>query len=103
MPIASPSPPPPDPYFRRLINKALNSWAINKIVEVFPAVGWTVRNATRAAVRRQINAAPPAEARDIATQPPTRNITQSDLNATLQGVVTDVVQALGYTAAIVAT
>ena len=100
---ASPPPPPSDPYLRRLINKTVNSWEINKIVGAFPAVGWAVRHATRIVVRRQIDAALPAVTRDTSTQTSTQNIAQSDLNATLKGVVTDVVQALGYTAAMVAT
>jgi signal transduction histidine kinase len=80
---------------QRLVGKIMNS-NVGSAIANFPPVAWSVRLIARNLVRDRIGKALPK--RVVA-----QRVAQSDLQATLNGIVIDVVEALGYVGAIVAT
>ncbi|MDY7077403.1 MAG: hypothetical protein SXV54_10820, partial [Chloroflexota bacterium] len=77
--------------FGSLANSRLIGWVLN-----LPPVAWVSRTVARTLFRRQIGAPPLEEA-------PIERVAGVGLDATLQQIVHDVVDALGYAGAMVAT
>ena len=80
---------------KKLVGSLVSSRVVGWIVN-FPPIAWLVRTAGRAIARRQIDQAPVGET-------PVEIAAGVGLEATLQQIVYDVVTALGYAGAMVAT
>jgi signal transduction histidine kinase len=80
---------------QRLVGRLVNSDAGGTVAN-FPPVAWVVRRFARSLVRSQIG---------TTTRPysAAERIAHADLQSTLNGIVVDVVETLGYVGAIVAT
>jgi signal transduction histidine kinase len=80
---------------QRLVGKIVSS-DVGSIIANFPPIAWGVRLVARNLVRARIGGAAPKRGA-------AERIAQPDLEATLNGIVIDVVETLGYVGAIVAT
>jgi signal transduction histidine kinase len=80
---------------QRVIARFLKSRVGNTIAR-FPPVAWVIRTTTRSIIRRGIG-------QTIQSRIAIERIVHADLESTLKGVVIDVVETLGYIAAMVAT
>jgi signal transduction histidine kinase len=85
----------PPTWLQRRIGLLADSPLFGRLVN-FPPIAWLARTATRLLVKRQIVPTPVKEA-------PTERVAGGGLEATLQQIAYDVVTALGYAGAMVAT
>ncbi len=81
----------------RLAYSRLGGWIATK-----PPFSWIIRRVTRQVVRKKLKAASAATVASAAILPAERN-TRTDLQSSLEAIVRDIVEALGYTGAMIAT